>query len=285
MLEKRLLNIDQCPEYFKDNRYILSGYRPPFLRVNDCLKSMFSIHNDTFNIWSHLSGAILFLILLPYTIRLINEENSDDTRGRLDATAFSIYLIGGILMYSCSVVYHVFWPMSKSTAITCAKVDYMGIVFMIWGSYYPFIRFLFYDDPKIYVTYGYSLVFVAIACSCSLFPTYMQQPKFRLIRQVIFWCLGSVIPVVMLHGVLRYGASSREMKLFGYPLLYGCFVYLVGSVLFAMQAPEKYYPGRCDKCGSSHNIMHICVLVASLMHYKWFLESFRLRNLQFYLFP
>ena len=273
-----LLNIEQCPEYFKDNMYILSGYRPPGMRPIECLKSIFSIHNDAFNIWSHLFGAILFLGLLPYTTSLINEESKDDTKTGLDMSAFSIYLVGGVLMYSCSAIYHVFWPISETTALTCAKVDYMGIVFMIWGSYYPFIRFLFYDDANTYVTYGCCLVAVAFACGCTLFPTYMQQPKYRWIRQVVFWGLGSVIPIVITHGMLKYGASSREMKLFGYPLMYGCIVYLVGSVLFALQAPEIYIPGKCDKCGSSHNIMHVCVVVASLMHYTWFLESFKLRN-------
>lgn len=275
-----LLSIDKCPEYFKDNRYILTGYRPPGLRLICYLKSIFFSHNETFNIWSHLYGAILYIFLLPRTIIWINKESNDDTRIFLDVVAFSIYLIGGILMYSCSVIYHVLWPMSNSMAITCAKVDYMGIVFMIWGSYYPFIRFLFYDDPKTYITYGYSLAAIAIACGCSLFPAYIQQPRFRWIRQVIFWSLGSVIPIVMSQGVIRYGALSREMRLFGYPLLYGCIVYLFGSILFATQVPEKYFPGTCDKCGSSHNIMHGCVLVASLMHYTWFVESFRLRNLE-----
>ena len=120
-------------------------------------------------------------------------------------------------MYSCSAIYHVFWPISETTALTCAKVDYMGIVFMIWGSYYPFIRFLFYDDANTYVTYGCCLVDVAFACGCALFPTYMQQPKYRWIRQVVFWGLGSVIPIAITQGMLKYGASGREMKLFGYP--------------------------------------------------------------------
>jgi len=275
---RRLLSIQECPEYFKDNVYILSGYRPPGLPPLEYLKSIFQVHNDAFNVWSHLFGALLFIVLLPYTITFVNEQSNDPTKTGLDVSAFSVFLVGGFLMFSCSAVYHVFWPLSETTALTCAKIDYMGIVFMIWGSYYPFIRFLFYDDASMYVRYSWSLIAVAVACGCALFPSYMQKPRYRWIRQLVFWGLGSVIPVVIVQGMYKYGASSREMKLYGYPLLYGCVVYLVGSVLFAMQAPEKYLPGRCDKCGSSHNIMHVCVIIASLMHYTWFLESFKLRN-------
>ena len=59
------------------------------------------------------------------------------------------------------------------------------------------------------------------------------------------------------------------MKTFGYPLLYGCLIYLFGSLFFAMQAPEKYIPGKCDRCDGSHNIMHVCVVIASVLHYTW----------------
>lgn len=273
-----LLHIDRCPDYFKDNKHILSGYRPPGMRPIEYVKSAFSIHNDTFNVWSHLFGAVVFVGLIPHTISLIDEESEDDATIGLDTSAFVIFLVGGVFMYSCSAAYHIFWPASETTAFTCAKVDYMGIVIMIWGSYYPFIRFLFYDDASTYATYGCCLVAVALACGGALFPTHMQQPKYRWIRQVVFWSLGSVIPIALTQGALTYGASSREMKSFGYPLLHGCLVYLVGSVLFATQAPEKYLPGKCDTCGNSHNIMHACVVVASLMHYTWFLESFKSRN-------
>jgi len=275
---RRLLSIHECPEYFKDNVYILSGYRPPGLSPLEYLKGIFQVHNDAFNVWSHLFGALLFIGLLPYTIAFVNEHSSDATKKELDVSAFSVFLVAGFLMFSCSAAYHVFWPMSETTALTCAKIDYMGIIFMIWGSYYPFIRFLFYDDASMYVRYASFLSAVAVACGCALLPNYMQKPRYRWIRQLVFWGLGAVIPVVIVQGSCTYGVSSREMKLFAYPSLYGCTVYLVGSVLFAMQAPEKYLPGRCDKCGSSHNIMHVCVIIGSLMHYTWFLESFKSRN-------
>lgn len=276
--QRKLLNIQECPDYFKDNLYILSGYRPPGLQPLQYLKSVVQVHNDTFNIWSHLFGAILFAVLLPYTVKLVTEQSADMSNTAYDISAFAIFLVGGTLMYSCSVAYHIFWPLSQTMLITCSKIDYMGIVFMIWGTYYPFVRFLFYDDARIYLKYSLALVTLALVYACALLPSYIQKPEYRWVRQFLFWALGSVIPIVMVHGIMKYGVGSWEMKTFGYPLIHGCLIYLFGSVLFAMQAPEKYIPGKCDRCGGSHNIMHVCVVIASVLHYAWFIKSFKERN-------
>ena len=43
-------------------RYIFKGYRIG-LNFSQCLKSMFQIHNETVNVWSHLIGSMLFIAL------------------------------------------------------------------------------------------------------------------------------------------------------------------------------------------------------------------------------
>jgi adiponectin receptor len=59
---KRLLLIEELPKDRQENQYVLSGYR--FYRNSkDCLRSLFSLHNETMNIWSHLLGFFFFLYL------------------------------------------------------------------------------------------------------------------------------------------------------------------------------------------------------------------------------
>lgn len=59
---KRLLLIEELPKDRQENQYVLSGYR--FYRnTKDCLKSMFKLHNETMNIWSHLLGFFFFSYL------------------------------------------------------------------------------------------------------------------------------------------------------------------------------------------------------------------------------
>jgi hypothetical protein len=49
------------------NHYIESNYRIGFNTVGKVLKSLFLIHNESFNIWSHLLTAILFIWFIIYT--------------------------------------------------------------------------------------------------------------------------------------------------------------------------------------------------------------------------
>eukprot|EP01083_Nonionella_stella_P063058 163910_1 len=46
------------------NEFILNGYRKFCVSAKDCLRSIFAIHNETLNIWTHLLGCCLFGALL-----------------------------------------------------------------------------------------------------------------------------------------------------------------------------------------------------------------------------
>jgi adiponectin receptor len=56
-----------CPEFMKDNEYILGGYRIGFNSKRRILRSLFMVHNESVNVWSHLIGATLFVLLIVYT--------------------------------------------------------------------------------------------------------------------------------------------------------------------------------------------------------------------------
>ena len=55
----------KIPEYLIFNKHILSGYRVNFT-VKDSLLSLFTLHNESINIWTHVAGFLLFLGLLIY---------------------------------------------------------------------------------------------------------------------------------------------------------------------------------------------------------------------------
>lgn len=54
------------PEWLQDNEYLLTGHRPPLPSFIECFKSIWSIHTETGNIWTHLIGKVNFFPLNSY---------------------------------------------------------------------------------------------------------------------------------------------------------------------------------------------------------------------------
>ena len=61
------LTFPEIPDWYKDNKYILSKYRNTDKNYLYYLYSIFKLHNETFNIWTHLIGAVLFLSVGIYS--------------------------------------------------------------------------------------------------------------------------------------------------------------------------------------------------------------------------
>ena len=82
-------SITEAPEFMRYNQYILNGYRINFNTPMKALKSLFLLHNQSFNVWSHLIAAVFFAVMLTWTAlylspstlghdfltRLISDEN------------------------------------------------------------------------------------------------------------------------------------------------------------------------------------------------------------------
>ena len=51
---------------FQDNDFLKKGHRPPLSSFRECFASIFRIHTETGNIWTHLLGVFAFLGLSLY---------------------------------------------------------------------------------------------------------------------------------------------------------------------------------------------------------------------------
>ena len=73
--------IEEAPEHTVDNRYILSGYRVNHTTCKRVLKSLCTCHNESVNVWSHIGGVFVFIVLiagiclqvLPNQLRYANQ--------------------------------------------------------------------------------------------------------------------------------------------------------------------------------------------------------------------
>lgn len=59
----RLFHWNELPEYLRDNEYIYTGYRV-HTGVLGSFKSLFRIHNESGNVWTHLLGTGCLRVLM-----------------------------------------------------------------------------------------------------------------------------------------------------------------------------------------------------------------------------
>eukprot|EP00268_Persea_americana_P013301 TRINITY_DN15792_c0_g1_i2.p1 TRINITY_DN15792_c0_g1~~TRINITY_DN15792_c0_g1_i2.p1 ORF type:complete len:420 (-),score=47.55 TRINITY_DN15792_c0_g1_i2:374-1633(-) len=62
----QLVEYHSLPGYLKDNEYIIGHYRSEW-PLKQVFLSIFSLHNETLNVWTHLIGFFIFLALTIYT--------------------------------------------------------------------------------------------------------------------------------------------------------------------------------------------------------------------------
>lgn len=141
------------PTWQQDNHYIHSGYRPASNSFQRSFASLGYLHNESVNIYSHLLGAIVFSISGAVLYLLVKPRYS--TAEPADILAFGSFFLGAALCLGMSATYHAVSNHSPRVAKFGNKLDYVGIVCLITGSFIPSIYYGFYCEPalqKIYWT-------------------------------------------------------------------------------------------------------------------------------------
>ena len=142
---------DDLPSWQQDNHYIHSGYRPASNSFYKSFSSLGYLHNESVNIYSHLIGAFLFSILGFVLYTIIRPRYGSATAG--DVLAFGCFFLGAALCLGMSATYHAISNHSQHIARFGNKLDYVGIVFLITGSFIPSIYYGFYCQPRLQRAY------------------------------------------------------------------------------------------------------------------------------------
>lgn len=149
--EKLILLWDELSPWQRDNHYIRSGYRAQSNSYLRSWKSLGYVHNETVNIYSHLLGALLAIvsgIALYLTL-----GSRYETATREDVLVLSCFFAGAVACLGMSATYHTIQNHSHEVAVWGNKLDYLGIVFLIWGSFIPVLYYAFGDEPELRRTY------------------------------------------------------------------------------------------------------------------------------------
>ena len=151
-IEDSLLMLwDDLPAWRRDNAYITSGYRQSRSSYMHSFQSLFYLHNESVNIWSHLLGALVFIVGSLYLYQVIQPRY--ESASSSDVLVFACFFGGAILCLGMSATYHALCNHSQEVAKWGNKLDYTGIVALIVGSYVPALYYGFFCKPTLMSAY------------------------------------------------------------------------------------------------------------------------------------
>ena len=238
---------------------------------------------------------------------------SEESLGRWPVIVF---ICAAAMCMLCSSMYHLFMSMGEATALRLKGLDRASISFLILGSYMPAIQFQLCDPSwRLGTTIASALLFVASFTCAALnagnaisVPIYLTQgalpvvimsPVWESVASEYLWLSGAIY----ILGVAIYVSGYPERTTWQHdPRLSCCGSSRRRACLATRRRPfctsccrrqaksgveeaesvseDSRKPGNFDLYFASHQLWHICVLFAALMHfvYVWKLFVYRQEN-------
>lgn len=149
-----LIHWDELPPWRRDNAFIHTSYRRITPSYTHALRSLFYLHNESVNIWSHLLGCAIFAASSAYIYAVARPRYLAHANAA-DVAVFGCFFGGAMVCLGMSATYHGLVDHSEHVAKWGNKLDYTGIVALIVGSYVPALYYGFFCQPVLLQGYLY----------------------------------------------------------------------------------------------------------------------------------
>jgi adiponectin receptor len=277
------LPFDKLPLWMQDNKYLTHEHRPPMNSFRGCFKSMFRMHTETWNIWTHFIGFIFFVALClgiyvygDYITFLFEDVEVYKLPATEQGMLFCFFF-GAMICLSCSTMFHLFQNHSYGVYRLFSCLDYSGIAILITGSSIPAYHYGFYCQLTARYTHIAIIGLLCVACVVISLWKKFSTPKYRPLRFATFLLFGLYGFVPGVHVALREGFEKQHTVRAMIGLLIMGGVYVIGAVIYVVRFPERFFPGKFNTWASSHQLFHICVVCAALVHYDTLLNMIKYR--------
>ncbi|XP_078614224.1 membrane progestin receptor beta-like [Branchiostoma floridae x Branchiostoma japonicum] len=254
---KRSLTIDEVPDVHKEP-YVLTGYRPPQQPWRFYLMSIFSQHNETVNVWTHLLPCFYVLWLL--------KTYSEDVSFASDASSMLLLLFGTSIFTSqfLSACAHLLHSRSVAAYYVTFIFDFLGIAFHVFTS--GTVQYFISSEASFFHAVHPWFPWACVLFSCCYFAanayshiTYRRCHLERAIIQVVSFgmtYLWAVSPVIhrIYYDVYNGNVDDVTWMHVNHILLVAIAGFFHGSGI-----PQKFFPGACDVIGHGHQIFHVVI--------------------------
>lgn len=272
-LVKRVFLWREIPVWQQDNEHILDGYVKETNSFVKCFESLFYVHNETVNIYSHLIPGLIFFAILFLNKYYISHYT---TTSIIDYFFIDLFFFGAFTCLILSSTFHCFKSHSLKIATFGNKLDYLGIVILIVTSMLSILSFGFYDNSSMFYLFSSITVFFGTCCGIFSLKDRFRSRKWRPYRASMFVIFGLSAILPIFTGIWHYGLKETIVRIQLKWIVLEGFFYIFGAFLYAIRIPERLNPGMFDNWGHSHQIFHIMVVIASLCHLQGLLKSYGL---------
>lgn len=223
---------NEVPHWLRDNHYIHSGYRPPSNSYRKSVASLCYLHNESVNIWTHLVGAVVAGVTGIFLWANMKARFALATQE--DIMAFSCYFLGAVTCLGMSATYHTISNHSEIVAKFGNRLDYLGIIFLIWGSFIPSIFYGFSAEPSLIHIYWTMITTIGAGTLAVVMLPKFRSPEWRPFRAFMFVSMGLSAIVPVLHGVSKYGVAQLEKQIGLSWLVAQGVLYVAGAAIYAV---------------------------------------------------
>ncbi|CAI9727212.1 membrane progestin receptor beta-like [Octopus vulgaris] len=262
-LMKPTVSKEHVPLLFHEP-HVLSGFRHIHQPWTYYFLSLFQIHNECLNSWTHLI-AMLLVIKKMMTFSKEFSLFTDPYMWPLTSGIISI-----VILYLCSSLAHCLQSRSELAHYTCFMFDYAGIGLYGIGSIILHYNYCMLPSFNIGILQSWIIpvgviLGVCVCLCCSISKVRYKRP-YPFIRKV--WQLGSVGGIYALlilpiaHRVLLMILTSEWDK--GLPHHIEQMIwFIMAGFFFGSDIPQRFFPGKFDFLGHSHQLFHICIMMVS----------------------
>ncbi|ETV98681.1 hypothetical protein H310_08784 [Aphanomyces invadans] len=271
--------------FMAGNEFIRSGYRVHY-SSKDCVRSLFQWHNETWNVWIHIVGSVVFLALFVTSVGgdpgtttpHLNATSAANLVGVVDVPQWPmiLFLSSIVSCFALSTTYYLLYVQNDSVASVYLQMDFAGIIAFIVGCYVPSIYYAFYCDPTCQAAYLGVVGVLAVGLFVALGVPSIGRNKVMRVKAFLGLIFFAVVPIG--HAIFAFGFWDDHVQLMIKPAVTCSVFSFLGLFLYVTRLPERWYPGKFDVVGSSHQWWHLCVVLAALAYYTSLLDHYTWRS-------
>ncbi|KAM6943314.1 membrane progestin receptor beta-like [Xenentodon cancila] len=272
--------------------FILAGYRPVGLPWRCYILSLFQMHNETLNVWSHLLAAVcmvlrfmVFAVLQGGGVLGFRLQGPEGQGLSVDVSSLPLvlYLFSAVTYLSFSTAAHLLQSHSESVHFSLFFLDYVGVAI---GQYGCAIGMCIYSADAAWTQSMLGQIYLPAAAllswfsctACCYAKIHFQQPNplrwklYQLILMGIAYLLD-ISPV--LHRLFTHSWKSCPALMLH---LLQVVLFMMSAFFFFCSAPERFWPGRFDIIGHSQQIFHVLLSFCALVEQEALFHDFLCRR-------